>query len=88
MCLPLVAMVFAAFPTGADAAGSQSSAVIPAAAGSHTITLITGDIVTVSTLADGEQTAAVQRPTGAVDGVHLQVQRLPRRANDRSTTVD
>ena len=36
------------------------------------ITLVTGDVVTVTTLADGQQIADVDRPDGAVGGVRLQ----------------
>lgn len=36
------------------------------------VTLITGDVVTVTTLGDGTQTAEVQRPAAAVGGVRIQ----------------
>ena len=39
---------------------------------SHTITLVTGDTVTVTTLADGRQVADVRRPESATGGVRLQ----------------
>jgi hypothetical protein len=39
---------------------------------SHTVTLVTGDVVTVRTLADGQQIADVDRPDDAVGGVRLQ----------------
>ncbi|HKE68772.1 MAG TPA: S8 family serine peptidase, partial [Nocardioidaceae bacterium] len=38
----------------------------------HTVTLVTGDVVTVTTLADGRQIADVDRPDDAVGGVRLQ----------------
>jgi Subtilase family/PA domain len=38
----------------------------------HRVTLITGDVVTVTTLADGKQIADVDRPDTAVGGVRLQ----------------
>lgn len=38
----------------------------------HTVTLLTGDRVTVTTLAGGEQTAEVKRPAGATGGVRVQ----------------
>jgi subtilisin family serine protease len=38
----------------------------------HRVTLVTGDVVTVRTLADGKQTADVRRPADAVGGVRLQ----------------
>lgn len=38
----------------------------------HQVTLVTGDIVTVTTLPDGTQTADVDRPDSAVGGVRMQ----------------
>ncbi|WP_406835618.1 S8 family peptidase [Streptomyces sp. AHU1] len=38
----------------------------------HKVTLVTGDVVTVTTMADGKQTAAVDRPDSAVGGVKIQ----------------
>ena len=38
----------------------------------HRVTLVTGDVVTVTTLADGHQTADVRRPVDAVGGVRMQ----------------
>ncbi|MFF3886319.1 S8 family serine peptidase [Streptomyces sp. NPDC001914] len=38
----------------------------------HQVTLVTGDVVTVTTTADGRQTADVDRPDGAVGGVKMQ----------------
>ena len=38
----------------------------------HTVTLVTGDVVTVTTLADGQQIADVDRPDDAVGGVRMQ----------------
>ncbi|MFG3702685.1 S8 family serine peptidase [Micromonospora sp. NPDC047620] len=38
----------------------------------HTITLITGDVVTVTTSADGAETVDVDRPDDATGAVHLQ----------------
>lgn len=40
--------------------------------GSHRVTLVTGDVVTVTTGPDGAQVADVDRPDGAVGGVRLQ----------------
>jgi len=44
----------------------------PTSLSSHTVTLVTGDVVTVTTLADGRQIADVDRPDDAVGGVRLQ----------------
>jgi subtilisin family serine protease len=38
----------------------------------HKVTLVTGDVVTVTTLADGHQLADVKRPVDAVGGVRMQ----------------
>jgi subtilisin family serine protease len=38
----------------------------------HRVTLITGDVVTVTTLADGKEIADVDRPDNAVGGVRMQ----------------
>ena len=38
----------------------------------HQVTLVTGDVVTVTTLADDQQIAEVDRPAGAVGGVRIQ----------------
>ncbi len=38
----------------------------------HKVTLVTGDVVTVTTLADGQQVADVDRPDDAVGGVRMQ----------------
>ena len=46
--------------------------VIDTPTSAHQVTLVTGDVVTVTTLADGKQTADVRRPADAVGGVQLQ----------------
>src|SRR5262245_61222446 len=38
----------------------------------HKVTLVTGDVVTVTTLADGRQLADVKRPSGVLGGVRMQ----------------
>jgi subtilisin family serine protease len=53
----------AAPPTTATAATPQTT---------HKVTLVTGDVVTVTTLANGQQTAEVDRPDDAVGGVRIQ----------------
>ncbi len=40
----------------------------------HKVTLVTGDVVTLTTMADGQQIADVKRPAGAVGGVRMQKQ--------------
>jgi subtilisin family serine protease len=57
----------------APASAAPSKPAIPAKpAATHKVTLVTGDIVTVTTMADGKQTADVDRPRGAVGGVKIQ----------------
>ncbi|MFE2302902.1 S8 family serine peptidase [Streptomyces sp. NPDC059445] len=47
--------------------------IVPATStATHKVTLVTGDVVTVTTSADGEQTADVDRPDSAVGGVKMQ----------------
>ncbi|SCF28496.1 Serine protease, subtilisin family [Micromonospora purpureochromogenes] len=54
------------------AAASPSTAAKAAAMYKHTVTLITGDVVTVTTSTDGAETVDVDRPDNATGGVHLQ----------------
>ena len=66
--LPLLALGLALLQAPAQAAPSKPS--VPARpSATHKVTLVTGDVVTVTTLADGKQTADVDRPDGAVGGV-------------------
>ncbi|MFI2650398.1 S8 family serine peptidase [Micromonospora fulviviridis] len=67
----LVAAGFAVIETPAAAAGPPTTPPAPTR-DRHTVTLITGDVVTVTTLADGRSTADVDRPDHATGGVHLQ----------------
>ena len=63
--------LLAVTPYGAHASGSTGISV-PADAGkavTRTVTLITGDTVTVKTLSDGRSVATVQRPDGLTGGV-------------------
>ncbi|MEU0598891.1 S8 family serine peptidase [Streptomyces sp. NPDC006393] len=70
----------AAVLLGASAAALQPAAsavpqkpTVPAKASvTHKVTLVTGDVVTVTTMADGKQIADVDRPDSAVGGVKLQ----------------
>ena len=50
----------------------ERPAVTDDPASRHKVTLVTGDVVTVTTLADGKQTADVDRPDSAVGGVRIQ----------------
>ena len=53
-----------------QAASSRTAPTAPSPV--RTVTLITGDVVTVTTLADGRQIADVDRPDHATGGVRLQ----------------
>ncbi|MFD6552818.1 S8 family serine peptidase [Streptomyces sp. NPDC058398] len=69
--LPLLASGLALLQAPAQAAPSKPP--VPArASATHKVTLVTGDVVTVTTMADGEQTADVHRPDSAVGGVKIQ----------------
>ncbi len=70
MAVPLLATGLTALQVPAQAAPNQPP--IPAGpSATHRVTLVTGDVVTVTTMADGKQTADVDRPDGAVGGVQL-----------------
>ncbi|WP_086770933.1 S8 family peptidase [Streptomyces bobili] len=57
----------------APAQAAPSKPTVPARpSATHTVTLVTGDVVTVTTMADGKQTADVDRPDSAVGGVKIQ----------------
>ncbi|MFF3311378.1 S8 family serine peptidase [Streptomyces sp. NPDC002952] len=69
--VPLLASVLVVLHTPAQAAPSKPA--VPAeSSATHRVTLVTGDVVTVTTSADGRQTADVDRPDNAVGGVKLQ----------------
>ncbi|MGR4878090.1 S8 family peptidase [Streptomyces sp. LARHCF249] len=69
--VPLLASGLAVLHTPAQADPSKPTA--PAKPSStHKVTLVTGDVVTVTTMADGKQTADVDRPDSAVGGVKIQ----------------
>jgi subtilisin family serine protease len=75
----LIAAASAVSLAAAGLAVVQTSAAVAspavrgtASARTHTITLITGDRVTVTTLAGGKQTVDVDRPDNAIGGVRLQ----------------
>ncbi|MGS2614540.1 S8 family serine peptidase [Micromonospora sp. LZ34] len=67
----LVAAGAAVLQAPATAAG-PTPATPTAARDTHTLTLITGDVVTVTTFADGKATADVDRPDHATGGVRVQ----------------
>ncbi|MFJ8660560.1 S8 family serine peptidase [Streptomyces sp. NPDC093795] len=69
--VPLVASGLAALHTPAQAAPSKPT-VTAKPSSTHKVTLVTGDVVTVTTMADGKQTADVDRPDSAVGGVKVQ----------------
>lgn len=69
--LPLLASGLAVLQAPAQAAPSKPT--VPAqSSATHKVTLVTGDVVTVTTMADGKQTAEVDRPDSAVGGVKIQ----------------
>ncbi|MEV4411219.1 S8 family serine peptidase [Catellatospora sp. NPDC049609] len=69
--LPLLAAGSAVLQAPAQAA-PQRPAVQAKPTATHQVTLVTGDVVTVTTLADGKQIADVDRPDSAVGGVRMQ----------------
>ncbi|MFE2299175.1 S8 family serine peptidase [Streptomyces sp. NPDC059445] len=74
-------LVFALLPTGRAgalaAAGAADTTAAPAAARAagttHTVTLVTGDKVTVTDVGGGKRTVSVVRPRGATGAVRTQV---------------
>ncbi|MEU8675446.1 S8 family serine peptidase [Streptomyces sp. NPDC048560] len=69
--VPLLASGLAILHAPAQAAPSKPT--VPAKpSATHKVTLVTGDVVTVTTMADGKQTADVDRPDSAVGGVKIQ----------------
>jgi subtilisin family serine protease len=69
--VPLLAAGLAVLDSPALAAPARQPAPAKAVA-TNRVTLVTGDVVTVTTLADGEQTAEVDRPDNATGGVRVQ----------------
>ncbi|MEU9303286.1 S8 family serine peptidase [Streptomyces sp. NPDC048269] len=69
--VPLLASGLAVLQAPAQAAPSKPT--VPAKpSATHKVTLVTGDVVTVTTMADGKQAADVDRPDSAVGGVKIQ----------------
>lgn len=80
--LPAVGLAFALLPAGQGAHAAPADApqkrATPAA---HTVTLVTGDKVTVTELGGGKKTVTVERPVGATGAVRSEI------AGDRITVV-
>ncbi|MCX2180549.1 S8 family serine peptidase [Streptomyces sp. SKN60] len=71
VAVPLLASGLAVAQAPAQAAPSKPA--VPAKpSATHRVTLVTGDVVTVTTTADGKQMADVDRPDDAFGGVRLQ----------------
>ncbi|MFI8521091.1 S8 family peptidase [Streptomyces sp. NPDC085481] len=69
--VPLLASGLAVLQAPAQATPSKPT--VPAKpSATHKVTLVTGDVVTVTTTADGRQIAEVDRPDSAVGGVKVQ----------------
>ncbi|MFJ5270997.1 S8 family peptidase [Streptomyces sp. NPDC088358] len=69
--VPLLASGLAVVQAPAQAAPSKP--IVPAKpSATHKVTLVTGDVVTVTTMADGKQSADVDRPDSAVGGIKIQ----------------
>ncbi|MGW0753361.1 S8 family peptidase [Streptomyces sp. NPDC002587] len=69
--VPLLASGLAVLQAPAQAAPSKPA--VPAKpSATHKVTLVTGDVVTVTTTSDGKQIADVHRPDSAVGGVKIQ----------------
>ncbi|MFE7072364.1 S8 family serine peptidase [Streptomyces sp. NPDC057620] len=68
-------LVFALLPAGGAAADAQDTGARPgvrAASAAHTVTLVTGDRVTVTELGGGRRTVTVERAKGATGAVRTQ----------------
>ncbi|WP_371529348.1 S8 family serine peptidase [Streptomyces sp. NBC_01283] len=86
--LPAVGLAFALLPAGQAATAAPSgvpqgraTAATPAARAAHTVTLVTGDKVTVTELGGGKRTVTVDRPAGATGAVRSEI------TGDRITVV-
>ncbi|MGX1267491.1 S8 family peptidase [Streptomyces phaeoluteigriseus] len=69
--VPLLASGLAVLHAPAQAAPAKPTVTAKPSA-THEVTLVTGDVVTVTTMADGTQAADVDRPDSAVGGVKIQ----------------
>lgn len=75
--LPAVGLAFALLPAGQNATAAPVDApqgrTAPAARAAHTVTLVTGDKVTVTELGGGKRTVTVDRPAGATGAVRSEI---------------
>ncbi|MEV0317709.1 S8 family serine peptidase [Streptomyces sp. NPDC050658] len=75
--LPAVGLAFALLPAGPGANAAPAEAPqgrsTPAARAAHTVTLVTGDKVTVTELGGGRRTVTVDRPAGATGAVRSEI---------------
>ncbi|MGW6023002.1 S8 family serine peptidase [Streptomyces sp. NPDC055099] len=86
--LPAVGLAFALLPAGqaataapSDVPQGRATPATSAARAAHTVTLVTGDKVTVTELGGGKRTVTVDRPAGATGAVRSEI------AGDRITVV-
>src|SRR3954447_21539052 len=70
--VPLLATALHVQASAAGKAPTAPSVRHDAPSSTHKVTLVTGDVVTLTTLADGQQLADVDRPADAVGGVRVQ----------------
>ncbi|MGW5737173.1 MULTISPECIES: S8 family serine peptidase [Streptomyces] len=83
--LPALGLTCALLPAGQSATAAPAQPPqgrdAPAARAAHTVTLVTGDKVTVTELGGGKKTVTVDRPVGATGAVRSEI------AGDRITVV-
>ncbi|HRK45289.1 MAG TPA: S8 family serine peptidase, partial [Nocardioides sp.] len=73
LVVAVVAPLFSvSISTAAHAMAAEPTAAPDRPSSRHQVTLVTGDVVTVTTFADGRQLADVDRPSGALGGVRMQ----------------
>ncbi|MGW3492195.1 S8 family serine peptidase [Streptomyces sp. NPDC001020] len=73
MTLLSAGLLLALLPPGNAGAASSSPAPARTATAAHTVTLVTGDKVTVTDLGGGKKTVSVERPRGATGAVRTDV---------------
>ena len=72
VAVPLAVGALQVIPAGATPQGAALPERPADPSSTHRVTLVTGDVVTVTTTTDGRQIADVDRPAGAVGGVRMQ----------------